>query len=97
MAIEDAAALEVLMSNIAATGEVPKRLEMFDTLRLPRVRATQTFSNNMLGPPGPMIQEVKKYYRGPIPGPTAKTFSPEFCDFFFSYDVQKEAAEVLLK
>jgi len=52
-------------------------------------------SNKMMGPPDKMIAEVKKYYDGPIPGPKAKTFSQEYNDFFFLYDVAKEAQSVL--
>ena len=110
-AIEDAAALGVLFSAEAseaiassveaATNSVQTQLQKFDKLRLPRVRATQTMSNKMMGPIDKMIEEVKGYYvQGrdgdvKVPGPTAKTFSDEFNDFFFRYDVQEEARKVL--
>jgi salicylate hydroxylase len=93
-AIEDAMALEVLLSGVASE-RVVERLQLFNELRLPRVRAVQTFSNKMMGPPDKMIQEVKQYFSGPIPAAGAKTFGPEFVDFFLSYDVKKAAEELL--
>ena len=102
-AIEDAAALGVLFSSDTTSDTVASRLELFDTLRLPRVRATQTMSNKMMGDLNKMVEEVKTYYvEGrdgdvKVPGPTAKTFSEEFNDFFFRYDIMKEARKVLVK
>jgi salicylate hydroxylase len=97
MAMEDAMALEVLMSGLQSPDEVEARLTMFNHLRLPRVRAAQTMSNKMMGPPDKMTAEVKQYYDGRIPGPGAKTFDNEFNDFFFLYDVAAEAAKMLNK
>lgn len=95
MAMEDAAALEVLFSKVPSVAEVESRLKLFDSLRLPRVRAAQSMSNKMMGPPDALIAEVKKYYEGEIPGPTAKTFGPEYNSFFFLYDIYSEAAKLL--
>ena len=100
-AIEDAAALEILFPASTSPADVPDRLAMFDKLRLPRVRATQTMSNKMMGDLNKMVEEVKTYYvQGrdgdvKVPGPMAKTFSDEFNDFFFLYDVRKEAEKVV--
>ncbi|EXJ56296.1 uncharacterized protein A1O5_12563 [Cladophialophora psammophila CBS 110553] len=94
MALEDALALQVLFSDVPDADDdnaVQSRLQLFDKLRLPRVSAAQTMSNKMMGPPDKMIAEVKRYYTGPIPGPKAKTFSKEYNDFFFLYDVADEA------
>lgn len=95
MALEDAASLGVLLSNFprpnAGDSIIEERLQQFDKLRLPRVRAAQTMSNKAFGPPEKMIEEVKRYYDGEIPGPGAKTFGQEFNDFFFTYDVLREA------
>ena len=99
MAIEDVMALEVLLGpgEVKGPEDVPARLALFDTLRLPRVRAVQTMSNKMMGPPDKMQSEVKRYYLGSIPGPKAKTFSTEYNDFFFLYDVESEARKVAEK
>ncbi|KEF57291.1 uncharacterized protein A1O9_05208 [Exophiala aquamarina CBS 119918] len=91
MAFEDAKALEILFQNITSAADVQTRAHLFDKIRVPRVAATQTMSNKMMGPPEKMIAEVRRYYDGPIPGPKAKTFSQEYNDFFFLYDVEGEA------
>lgn len=97
MALEDAMALQVLFANVSSADEVALRLQQFNELRLPRVGAAQTMSNKMMGPLEKMVAEVKKYYPGDIPGPTAKTFSKEYNDFFFLYDIQEEAKKMVVK
>lgn len=94
MAMEDARALEVLFEDIAHR-QVEERLRLFNKLRIPRVSAVQSMSNKMMGPPDKMISEVKRYYDGPVPARGAKTFSKEYNDFFFNYDIAKEAASLL--
>ncbi|KAK4948707.1 hypothetical protein LTR10_012711 [Elasticomyces elasticus] len=95
MALEDALALQVLFKDVTSDADVENRAQAFDKLRIPRVSAVQSMSNKMMGPPDKMISEVKRYYDGPIPGPTAKTFSQEYNDFFFLYDIEKEAGKIL--
>ncbi|KAH9891448.1 hypothetical protein F4778DRAFT_772959 [Xylariomycetidae sp. FL2044] len=99
MAIEDAAALGVLFSSNAAPADVPARLRLYDELRLPRARAAQIMSNMMAGPNNKdsMITEIRRYYgdSGSIPGRNAMTFSEEYNDFFFSYNVVEEARKLL--
>jgi salicylate hydroxylase len=98
MALEDAAAMEVLFAHFRKEGDpdmVASLLQSFETLRLPRVAAVQTMSNRMMGPPDKMIAEVRRHYDGPIPGPKAKTFSDEYNDFFFLYDVAEEAKKLV--
>lgn len=91
MALEDAAALGTLLRQVESAADLSAKLTAFDRLRLPRVGAVQTMSNKMMGPPDKMISEIKRYYNGAIPGPQAKTFSEEYNDFFFLYDVADEA------
>lgn len=98
-AIEDAAALEVLF-NIQENSPPPEkvvleRVEMFDDLRGPRVKAAQTLSNKMMGPPEVMMEECRKYYDGLLPSLQAKVFSDEYNDLFFNYDVGAEARKAL--
>lgn len=97
--IEDAAALEVLF-NIQQSGPSSKnvvleRVQMFDDLRGPRIKATQTLSNKMMGPPEAMMEECRKYYDGPLPSLKAQVFSDEYNDWFFKYDVGAEARDLL--
>jgi len=95
MALEDAMALEVLFDGVDNPAEVQPQLTKFDELRRPRVGAVQTMSNKMMSPPDQVTTEVRRYYDGPIPGPTAKTFSKEYNDFFFLYDVAEEARRLV--
>ncbi|KAG8165745.1 hypothetical protein KVR01_004297 [Diaporthe batatas] len=101
-AIEDAAALEVLFGSTmqgSCLSEklVLDRVQMFDDLRGPRVKATQTLSNKMMGPPEVMMEECRRYYDGPLPSPKAQVFSEEYNDWFFKYDVGVEAKSLLEK
>lgn len=93
-ALEDAMALEVLFKGVSDPKDVPLAGKAYTELRLARASAAQTMSNKMMGPPDKLIAAVKQYYTGPIPGPTAKTFSKEYNDFFFQYDVAAEAEKV---
>ncbi|KAI0010019.1 FAD/NAD(P)-binding domain-containing protein [Xylariaceae sp. FL0662B] len=97
MAVEDAMALQVLFENVGSLAEVTSRLGFYDRLRLPRARTVQTLSNGMMGPPEIMEAEVRRYYDGPLPGSgaKAKTYSAEYNDFFFLYDVAEEARKLL--
>ncbi|KAJ9500895.1 hypothetical protein H2202_003453 [Exophiala xenobiotica] len=95
MALEDGLALETLFKGITSKSDVEGQVQLFDKLRRPRVSAVQTMSNKMMGPPDRMISEVKRYYDGPIPGRQAKTFSKEYNDFFFRYDIEEEARNML--
>lgn len=98
-AIEDAAALEVLFniqqSSPSSEKVVLERVRMFDDLRGPRVKATQTLSNKMMGPPEVMMEECRKYYDGPLPSLKAQVFSDEYNNWFFNYDVRAKARDLL--
>ena len=92
--MEDAAALEVLLRD-ANSSDLEQRLDLFQQLRHPRATATQAMSNFMMVGYPKMIAEASKYYKGNLPPPEAKTMSPAFNDFFFSYDVFGESQKAL--
>ena len=107
--IEDAAALEILLADLPpseSTSSPPsetllKRLQIFQSLRLPRVSATQILTDPV--PPGPgagpaqdkKVEEIRKYYHGPLPPKDAFPHSEPICQFFFGYDVRAEAEKAL--
>lgn len=97
--IEDAAALEVLFdiqqSSPSTDQVVLDRVQMFDDLRGPRIKAAQTLSNEMMGPPEAMMEECRKYYDGPLPSLKAHVFSDEYNDWFFNYDVGAKARDLV--
>jgi salicylate hydroxylase len=104
-AMEDAAALGILFPAQITKDDVTRRLEEWNQLRLPRVRATQTMSNKMMGDLSKMVEEAKSYFTAEdeersgmkVPGPTAKTFSPEYNEWNFGYDIVKEAERATKK
>ncbi|KAI1609206.1 salicylate hydroxylase [Exophiala viscosa] len=107
--IEDAAALEIFLADVPPSEGVSakpsekllQRLEQFENFRLPRVSATQILTNPIV--PGPQAAakaaeqeaEIRKYYSGPLPITGAMPHSPPICQFFFGYDVRKEAIQYL--
>ncbi|OAL38951.1 hypothetical protein AYO20_01702 [Fonsecaea nubica] len=107
--IEDAAALELFLADVPATGDVTsapsekllQRLAQFEAFRLPRVSATQILTDPVV--PGPQAAanyakqeaEIRKYYSGPLPPTGSMPHSPPICQFFFGYDVRKEAIKFI--
>jgi salicylate hydroxylase len=103
--LEDAAALEQFLADVPATGDVSsapsekllQRLAQFEAFRLPRVSATQILTDPVV--PGPQAAanyakqeaEIRKYYNGPLPPTGSMPHSPPICQFFFGYDIIKEA------
>lgn len=94
VSIEDAAALGVLLQG-ASTSKTEERLALFQRVRHPRATATQALSNFMMAGGGKASAEAGKYFDGELPPKEAKTYSKEFCDFFFGYDVIGDAERVL--
>lgn len=107
--IEDAAALEVFLADVPASQGVSappsekllQRLQEFEAFRLPRLSATQILTDPVV--PGPQAAanyakqeaEIRKYYSGPLPPTGSMPHSPPICQFFFGYDVRKDALQSL--
>ncbi|RVX72010.1 hypothetical protein B0A52_04608 [Exophiala mesophila] len=108
--IEDAAALEVFLKDVPASEggvsaapseKLLQRLQEFEAFRLPRLSATQILTDPVV--PGPQAAanyakqeaEIRKYYSGPLPPTGSMPHSPPICQFFFAYDVRKDALEFL--
>lgn len=108
---EDAAALEVFLADVPASQSVSAppsqrlliRLQQFEKFRLPRVSATQILTEPIV--PGPQFMElckkqeamIRQYYSGPLPATGSMPHSPAICQFFFGYDVRKEAIQFLME
>lgn len=107
--IEDAAALELFLDNLPVSSSVEsapsemllQRLQQFEKFRLGRVSATQILTEPVI--PGPQAMEnykkqeavIRQYYDGPLPPTGSVPHSPGICQFFFGYDVRKEAMKFL--
>lgn len=93
MALEDAATLETFFSSTnfnVSDDSVEKRLELLNQFRMPRNCVTQLMSNA-----GKMIDpKIRKYYTGPLPL-SSKGWYPPVQDFFYGYDVFKEAEKAM--
>jgi len=99
MAIEDAAALEVLFSIwTPGTDSVEKRLELFNRLRLPRNNVTKLLSDAMFylhEPDDKLLARLRRFWDGPLPSRKAIGWNSEIANFFFPYDIFDEAEKAM--
>jgi len=107
--IEDAAALELFLDNLPSSLSVEsapsdvllQRLQQFEKFRLGRVSATQILTEPIIPGPNAMDnfkkqeESIRQYYDGPLPPLGSMPHSPGICEFFFGYDVRKEATKFL--
>jgi salicylate hydroxylase len=94
MALESAAALEVLFRDFDPAHFVEERLALFNQLRLPRTRTVQLLSNAMLyqhESSEDFIEHFREHYRGPPLSPKAEGQSKEARGFLYPYDAFAEA------
>lgn len=95
MGLEDAAALEVLMANLTSADDIPKRLRLFQQVRLPRDATTQLLSNMRFYSSTDLEVAVREFYKGPLPPADAEAWSQPLRDFFYPYDVYKESEKAM--
>ena len=67
MAVEDGAALGVLLSQIQSRDEIPARLQLFQQLRLDRVSAMIVLSSVGQDESAKIAEAAKPYVKGPVP------------------------------
>lgn len=68
MALEDAAALGMLLSDMASEDEVPARLDLFNALRVPRVAVTQIISSMHQWDPTQVLEDEVHHFGDKVPG-----------------------------
>ncbi|OHW93906.1 salicylate hydroxylase [Colletotrichum incanum] len=90
MAIEDAAALGVLLSNLDSKEEISARLDMFNELRLKRVAATQILSSEHEWKPTRLSEEQRGYFDGKVPQTEDDVYR-----YSFEHDVIRDALKIL--
>lgn len=95
MAIEDAAALEILLSNMEVTDGVDNRLKLWNQMRLPRCAATQFLSNRMYKDTAERDEGVKQFYAGPLPDANISGWSDPWNDVFYGYNAFEQARKAL--
>ncbi|EQB48344.1 hypothetical protein CGLO_12432 [Colletotrichum gloeosporioides Cg-14] len=92
MAIEDAAALGVLMSRLTTLEDIPTRLEMFNDLRVKRAATVQLMSSQHKWDPKKVPEEYVHYFGEDIP---QNDVDLERCSC--DHNVMKEAFKMLQK
>ncbi|KAL2173931.1 uncharacterized protein P884DRAFT_317130 [Thermothelomyces heterothallicus CBS 202.75] len=99
IAIESAASLEVLFRKVDGKDgpTVRYRLRLFDKLRIPRCNLTMLVSNSPQDQPrkSGVVDEIRKFYQGPLPPSDALPYSKAWRDVLFGHD-EFRAAETLL-
>ncbi|RVX74932.1 hypothetical protein B0A52_01209 [Exophiala mesophila] len=90
MAIEDGAALGVLLSHLHSKNEILQRLALFERLRLDRVSAMQIFSSVGQDESAKIADLARPYVKGPLP-----TNADQYHDYNFTPNIIRDAEELL--
>lgn len=89
-ALEDGAALAVMLSQLQSNDEIPQRLELFEQVRINRASAMQIFSNIPHDYVERVNHDVQPYINGPVP-----TNTKDFRKWVFSHNVVKESLAIM--
>lgn len=89
-AIEDGAALGILMDQVEDTGAIENRLQLFEKVRLNRGSALQILSNTNPPVPQGVFDAAAKY----VPGKRLDSFD-DVNEYLFSFDVVAESKAAL--
>ncbi|KAJ9615479.1 hypothetical protein H2200_001554 [Cladophialophora chaetospira] len=90
MAIEDGAALGVLLSSIKSKNEIPARLQLFQDLRIDRVSAMVVFSSVGQDEAARIADVARQYVKGPLP-----QCPEDYHVYNFTPNVIRDAIELL--
>ncbi|KAH7191807.1 uncharacterized protein B0J16DRAFT_331792 [Fusarium flagelliforme] len=95
LAIEEAAALGTLFKKITNPEDVTRRLELYDKILKRRIQATQLLSDAQPGLASILRQRAEDIYGDGIFPASAMNFTKPVRDFFYGWDVMKEAEKVI--
>jgi salicylate hydroxylase len=96
MGLEDAATLEVFFADWTADESVERRLDLFNQFRIPRDNVTALYSNAMFYyDKGEIEDQIRGYWKGPMLSQTETAWNHAIQEFFFPYDVFREATEAM--
>jgi salicylate hydroxylase len=90
-AIEDGAALGILLDQVRDQGAIEDRLQLFEQVRRNRGSALQILSSS--NPPAP--QSIRDAAAAYLPGGTRLDSTDDINDYVFSFDVIGECKAVL--
>ncbi|KAF4440932.1 hypothetical protein F53441_12151 [Fusarium austroafricanum] len=95
LAIEEAASLEALFTNVRDPNQVAERLRLYDDILKPRIHATQLLSDATPGLSGSLRKRAEDVWGEGMFPPEAMNFTKPVRDFFYGWDVKKVADDVL--
>ncbi|CAG1968732.1 unnamed protein product [Fusarium graminearum] len=95
LAIEEAAALEVLFKDVQNPKRIPERLELYNGILKRRTHVTQLLSDAQPGISSDLRKRADDIWEESIFPPDAMNFTKPIRDFFYSWDIMKEAENAL--
>ncbi|KAK5050468.1 hypothetical protein LTR84_003749 [Exophiala bonariae] len=90
MAVEDGAALGVLLSDLRSKKDVPRRLQLFQELRFNRVSAVQILSSVGQDEIHKVVKAAQPFFEGPVP-----TTVEGLNDYNYTPNILRDALELL--
>ncbi|KAK9781957.1 hypothetical protein SCAR479_01828 [Seiridium cardinale] len=93
LAVEEAAALELLFGGVVDLAEVAPRLELFSKLLKNHIHVTQYLSDTIPGTKDEYRQKAEEICGKHLFSHEAMNFTRPVQDFFYSYDVRKVVTE----
>ncbi|KAH8199654.1 hypothetical protein TruAng_006184 [Truncatella angustata] len=90
LAVEEAAALELLLEGLTNSADVPSRLELYSDLLKNHIHVVQNLSETIPGTRDEYRRKAEELCGDELFGHQAMNFSTPVQEFFYSYDVCKE-------
>ncbi|GKU06751.1 unnamed protein product [Fusarium langsethiae] len=91
LAIEEAAALEVLFKDLQTPEQVPERLGLYNGILKRRIHVTQLLSDAQPGVSSVLRKQAEDIWGEGIFPPEAMNFTKPIRDFFYAWDIMEEA------
>ncbi|RGP78781.1 hypothetical protein FLONG3_2979 [Fusarium longipes] len=95
LAIEEAAALEVLFTGIDNSKDVTRMLTMYNDILKRRIHATQLLSDAQPGLEDVLRQRAEDVWGQGVFPASAMNFTKPVRDFFYGWDVMSEARDII--
>jgi 2-polyprenyl-6-methoxyphenol hydroxylase-like FAD-dependent oxidoreductase len=97
LAIEEAAALEAIFKDMQDPEKVAERLSLYNDILKRRIHVTQLLSDAQPGISSVLRKRAENIWGESIFPPEAMNFTKPIRDFFYAWDVMKEAENVLAR
>ncbi|ENH71778.1 3-hydroxybenzoate 6-hydroxylase [Fusarium oxysporum f. sp. cubense race 1] len=97
LAIEEAAALEALFKDMRSPEKVAERLGLYNDILKRRIHVTQLLSDAQPGISSVLRKRAEDIWGEGIFPPEAMNFTKPIRDFFYAWDVMKEAEKILAR